>query len=87
MTKLHQCKAAVGTERAATIDYSKPRARARAVAVAINNEGTPPPTFPRAKQNTAATIALLDTLPAPSTNEVSKVYQQLRNFFGVATEQ
>jgi hypothetical protein len=63
-------------ERAATIDFAKARARARDVTVAINNEGTPRPTF-----------ALLDTLPVPSTGMVDKVYGQLRDILGVAAKQ
>jgi hypothetical protein len=44
MTELHRRKAALGMERSTTIDYTKERARARAVV--INHEGTPPPPFP-----------------------------------------
>jgi hypothetical protein len=73
MTKLHRCKAALGMERATTIDYTKARARARAVT--IDHKGTPHLTFPRASQNVATTVALLDTLPAPSTDGVGNVYQ------------
>jgi hypothetical protein len=32
------------------------------------------PTFARASQNMAAVAVLLDTLPAPSTNEAGEVY-------------
>jgi hypothetical protein len=38
MTELHQCKAALGTEHTATIDYTKAQARARAIVVTINHE-------------------------------------------------
>jgi hypothetical protein len=75
MTELHQRKAALGTEWATAIDYSKSQARAIAITIAINHEGTPPPTFPRANQNVATVVALLDILPASSTNGVNKVYQ------------
>jgi hypothetical protein len=39
---------------------------------------------PRVSQNIATAAALLDTLPAPSTNGISKVYQQLMNILDVA---
>jgi hypothetical protein len=45
MTELHRHKAALGTERATTINYTKVWARARALAAAINDEGTPHPTL------------------------------------------
>jgi hypothetical protein len=61
-------------ERAATVNFSKARAQARAIATAINYEGTPHPSFARACQNMAVVIALLDTLPAPSTDVVGKMY-------------
>jgi hypothetical protein len=35
----------------------------------------------------AAATALLDTMPAPSTNGVGKVYQQLKNILGTAAAQ
>jgi hypothetical protein len=35
----------------------------------------------------AADAVLLDTLPAPSTGKVDKVYHQLRDILAVATEQ
>jgi hypothetical protein len=47
LTELHQCKTTLGTERAATIDFTKARSRARAVGAAINHEGMPCPTFAR----------------------------------------
>jgi uncharacterized protein YqfA (UPF0365 family) len=75
LTELHRCKAALGMERAATIDFTKARALVRAIATAINHECTPRPTFARASQNMVAAAALLDTLPAPSTNGVDKVYR------------
>jgi hypothetical protein len=75
----------LGMERAAAIDLTIARARARVVAAAINLEGTPRPTFARSSQNMA--VALLDTLSAPSTNGVDKVYYQLRAILGIATKQ
>jgi hypothetical protein len=48
LTKLHRHKAALGTERAATIDFTKAQARARAITTTINHEGTSRPTFARA---------------------------------------
>jgi hypothetical protein len=47
LTELHQRKAALGTEQAATIGFTKARARARAVAAGINHEGTLRLTFAR----------------------------------------
>jgi hypothetical protein len=76
LTKLHRHKAALGTERAATIDFTKAQARARAITTTINHEGTSRPTFARASQNVAAATVLLDTLPAPSSDGVDKVYDQ-----------
>jgi hypothetical protein len=87
MTELHRCKATPGMDRAVTIDFTKGLARARAVVAAINHEGTPHPSFARASQNVATTTTLLDTLPTPSTDEVGKLYQQLKDILGVATEQ
>jgi hypothetical protein len=74
-------------ERAATIDFTKAQAQAKSIAVTINHEGTPHPTFVRASQNMAAAAAPLDTLTAPSTDEVDKVYLQLKDILSVATEQ
>jgi hypothetical protein len=35
----------------------------------------------------ATAVALLDTLPAPSTDGVGRLYHQLRDILGIATEQ
>jgi hypothetical protein len=70
-------------EQAATIDLAKARDRARAMAAALNREGLPHPTFARASQNVSTIVALLDTLPAPSTDELDKVYHQLKDILGV----
>jgi hypothetical protein len=40
-----------------------------------------------ASQNVAAVAVLMDTLPAPSTNRVGEVYQQLKSILGTATAQ
>jgi hypothetical protein len=45
------------------------------------------PTFARASQNVATAVALLDTLPEPSTDRVDRVYYQLKGILGVAAEQ
>jgi hypothetical protein len=84
MIELHRHKAMLGTEQAAAIGYAKAGARARAVAIAINNEAMPPPTFHWASQNIAVATTLLDTLPTPSTDGISKVYQLLKNNLSVA---
>jgi hypothetical protein len=86
MTELHRCKAMLGIEWAVAIGYSKAWARASAVAVAVNHEGMPHPTIPGAIQNVAVATTLLDTLPMPSADGVSKVYQQKKNIIGVAAE-
>jgi hypothetical protein len=69
------------------VDLTKTRARARAVATAINREGAPCPTFTRAIQNMAAVAALLHTLPTPSTNGVDKVYRQLKDILSIVAMQ
>jgi hypothetical protein len=87
MTELHQSKTVQGMKRAATVGYTTARAWVRAIAIAINHNGTPHTTFPRASQNVVAATTLLDTLPAPSTDGARKVYQQLKDILRVATEQ
>jgi hypothetical protein len=74
-------------KRATTIDFTKARAQARPIAAAINHEGTPRPTFTTASQNMAAAVALLETLPTPSTEGVDRVYHQLWDILGVAAGQ
>jgi hypothetical protein len=86
-TEVHRHKATLGTERATTIDFTKARDRARAITTAINHEGTPCSCFARARQNVAATVVVLDTLPTPCTDEVSIVYRQLKDILGIDTEQ
>jgi ethanolamine utilization protein EutA (predicted chaperonin) len=61
-------------EQAAPINFTKVQAQARAIVDAINNEGTPHPTIARVSQDVAMATVLLDTLPVPSTDGVSKVY-------------
>jgi hypothetical protein len=58
LAKLHQRKSTLKAERAAV----------------INREERQLPTFSRASQNVAAAAALLNTLPASSTDGVDKVY-------------
>jgi hypothetical protein len=45
------------------------------------------PTFTSASQNVATVAALLDTLPAPSTDGVGEMYQQLKSILGTTTAQ
>jgi hypothetical protein len=71
-------------EQATTMDFTKVRVWTRATATAINHEGTPHQTFARASQNMV--VALLDTLPMPSTDTVGMVYRQLRDILGVAAK-
>jgi hypothetical protein len=73
--------------QATSIDFTKARARARALAATINHEGMPHPTFARASQNMAATVVLLDTLSVPSIDGVDRVYHLLRDILGVAAKQ
>jgi hypothetical protein len=87
LTELHRRKAALWTERATTIDFTKARAQVRAIITAINHEGAPRPTFTKASQNVAAAAVLLDTLPSPSTDGLDTVYRQLRDILSVAAEQ
>jgi hypothetical protein len=87
LTKLHQCKDELEEEWAATINLTKAWALDGAVAAAINHEVPLRPTFARASQNMATAAALLDTLPAPSTDWVDRVYLQLKDIHGVAAKQ
>jgi hypothetical protein len=41
------------------------------------------PTFARASPNVAATAALLDVLPSPSTNGIGEVYQWVKSVLSV----
>jgi hypothetical protein len=70
-----------------TVDLTKTQARARAVAITINHDGPPCPTFARTIQNMAVAIALLDTLSAPSTDGVDKVYCQLKGILNITAMQ
>jgi hypothetical protein len=44
-------------------------------------------TIAKASQNVPTMAVLLDTLPAPSTIEVSKMYQRLKSILGTTTVQ
>jgi hypothetical protein len=87
LTELHHRKFVLKTKQAVTVDLTKARARARAVATAINHEGSPCPTFTRASQNVATMAALLHTLPTPYADGVDKVYCQLKYILGVASRE
>jgi hypothetical protein len=87
LTELHHRKDALETEQAMTIDFTKARARARAIVIAISREGALCPTFARASQYVAATMTLLDTLPTPFTDGADKVHHQLKDILGVAAVQ
>jgi hypothetical protein len=57
-------------------------------AVMANREGEgAAPYHHQGSQNMATVAVLLDTLPAPSTVGVDKVYQQLKNILGPAAAQ
>jgi hypothetical protein len=45
------------------------------------------PTIAKASQNVPTMAVLLDTLPAPSTIEVSEMYQRLKSILGTTTVQ
>jgi hypothetical protein len=75
LSELHHHKSMLEIEQAVTDDLTNAQARARDVITTINREGLPRPTFAIASQNVAAMTALLDTLPAPSVDEVDKVYR------------
>jgi hypothetical protein len=60
----------VKVERILTVDLTTTQAQAKGVAPAISCEGRQRPAYARGSQNVAATAMLLDTLSAPSTNEV-----------------
>jgi hypothetical protein len=77
----------MGKERASTNDFTKARSQARAIAAAINHEGTPHPIFARAIQNVVVATSLLDTPLVPSTDGVGKVYRQLKDILGIAAMQ
>jgi hypothetical protein len=83
LSKLHHRKSALETYCVVMVNLTDAQARARDVTPAINQEGPPHPTFVWASQNVAAAAALLDTLPAPSTDGVDKVYHQLKHILGV----
>jgi hypothetical protein len=53
----------------------------------IHCEGGQCLSFARVNQNVATAAMLLDTLPAPSTDGVDKVYQQLKDILSSAVVQ
>jgi hypothetical protein len=55
--------------------------------MATNHKEAPQPTFARASQIVVIVAELLDNLPAPSTDGVNKVYQQLKDILGAAAVQ
>jgi hypothetical protein len=66
LTELQHHKSVLKTVQNVTVNLTKARARAKAVAAAINHEGAPHPTFARASHNVAMVAALLDTFHVPS---------------------
>jgi hypothetical protein len=77
LSELHHRKTTLETAWCVTVDLPTSRAQARDVATAINHNGLSRLAFTGASQNMAAAVALLDTLRAPSTNRVGRVYHQL----------
>jgi hypothetical protein len=74
-------------ERAITVDLTNSRSRASGIAAMINREEAQRPAFARASQNMAMAATLLDTLHAPSTGGVNKVYHQLKDIIGITAAQ
>jgi hypothetical protein len=68
-----------------TVDLTTTRAKDRDVTANNNRKGTKRPAFARASQNMATVAMLLDTLLTPSSNEVEKVYHQLKDILGIFT--
>jgi hypothetical protein len=69
------------------VELTNARARATGITAAINHKGAQRPAFARVSQNMATVTVLLDTLLAPSTNRVSKVYRQLKDILGIIADQ
>jgi hypothetical protein len=87
LAELHHHKSALKTERVIMVNLTNAWAQARDVTAAINCEGAQYPAFTRASQNMATAVTLLDTLPTPSTDEVDKVYRQLKDILDTAIVQ
>jgi hypothetical protein len=87
LAELHHCKFKLESERDIMVDFTTAWAQGMNVITTINCDGVPRLAFARANQNVAATIALLDTLPAPYVDEVDKVYRQLKEIIGITTAQ
>jgi hypothetical protein len=87
LAELHHCKSALETDRAMMVYLTNAWAWARGVTAAINHEGAQCPAFTTASQNMAMTDVLLDTLPAPSTDRVDKVFCQLKDILDIAATQ
>jgi hypothetical protein len=67
------------------VDLTTAQAQAQGVAPTISREGEQHPTFSRPSQNMATVATLLDTLPAPSTDGVDKLYGRLGEIIAIAT--
>jgi hypothetical protein len=85
LAELHHCKFTLEIEQCVTVDLTNASAQGRDVTAIINHEGQPQVAFTKASQNVAASAALLDTLPVPSTNRVDRVYHQLKDILGITT--
>jgi hypothetical protein len=68
-----------------TVDLTTVWAKARDVTANNNRKGTKCPAFARASQNMATVATLLNTLLALPSNEVKKVYRQLKDILGIFT--
>jgi hypothetical protein len=87
LAELHDRMSVVEMEWAMMVVLTNGWAQARDVTATINHEGTQRPTFARASQNVAMIDVLLDTLPAPTTDGVDKVYHQLKDIIDITTMQ
>jgi hypothetical protein len=68
LAELHHRKSTLVIERCITVDLTNARARARDI---VN-------------QNVSTAAALLDTLLSPSTDEVDKLYHELKDILSIA---
>jgi hypothetical protein len=67
------------------VDLTTSCAWARDVTAAISHEGTQCLAFARASQNVATAVVLLDTLPAPFTDGVDRMYHQPKEVLSIAS--
>jgi hypothetical protein len=69
------------------MDHATPQAQAKGVTPTISQKGGQHPTFARSSQNVVTAAMLLDTLPAPFTDEVDRLYRHLGDILAITTTQ